>query len=512
MALRRLGFAIGWVTASTSACRGERPVRHDGEVVVRVPVHTAGDVDALRAIGDVWSEHVDPIDGTVDVRVDAGQVDALPGPHAVVIADVQAAIDASRAAQASPASPPFDDWQPLDAIEDDLYALEARGASAVVHTVGRSVEGRELLALKIARPAPGDADDDGDDRLGILVTGAQHAREWAAASAALWIAHQLVERDGIDPDVTALLDRYRIVVVPVVNPDGYRYTWTTDRLWRKNRRDNGDGSHGVDLNRNWDAAWGGPGGPADTTSDNYRGAAPFSEPETGAISDYVLERPMIGLHLDLHAFGEVALHPFAFTPAPPPDAEALEAAAADAAAAMTAVHGVAFRYGAMNTALYPASGVGIDWSYTARGAYGYLFELRDRGQYGFLLPLDQLVPVAEEAWAGLVALAASPDRPHLALAADDRLVAGAAAVATVDRVVAGADVELYGTTTGPGATVLADGTSLALDQAVLLGVATATGRGRAVVGFVTPGAPGGTLRLQARSGPVVSILAEPGLE
>lgn len=76
-------------------------------------------------------------------------------------------------------------------------------------------------------------------------------------------------------------------ILPVVNPDGYEYTFVTDRLWRKNRRRNGYGScSGVDLNRNFGYRWGGKGTSKDICHETYSGSAPFSEPETDAIRNF----------------------------------------------------------------------------------------------------------------------------------------------------------------------------------------------------------------------------------
>jgi hypothetical protein len=494
--------SLVWLWAACSPSDG---VRRDDHVVVRIPVADPAQVAWLQAQPgfDLWSEHV--VDH-VDVMLPADRARTLPYAAEVLIGDVQALIDAT-APQVPPPPGVFDDWQPLDAIDAHLQAL-ADGASHAVHVeIGTSVEGRPISALELSA-APG------TDRLGILVVGAQHAREWVAASSALWIAEHLAEGYGVDPAATELLDRYDVVVVPVANPDGYRHTWTTDRLWRKNRRDNGDGAFGVDLNRNWDAAWGAAGAADLPVSDNWPGTAPFSEPETAALSAYLRSRPRIGLHVDLHCTGQVALHPWGFTPVAAPDSAALDAATADAAAAMEAAHGSPFRSGAFNTALYPAYGVAIDWSYGAWGVTSALFELRDRGQYGFLLPADQIVPAAEEAWAGLLALAARPERPHLSLVVLDPLVPGQAARISVRRLVAGAAVELYRSTSGLGATELPDGVSLALDEAEPLGVGAAGPAGGVVFGFRVPAGQvaGAPVWFQARSGAVVSILAEAAVQ
>ena len=61
---------------------------------------------------------------------------------------------------------------------------------------------------------------------------------------------------------------------PVVNPDGYVYNEVNDPfgggLWRKNRRNNGGGSFGVDLNRNWTVGFGGRGSSSRTRSSTPR--------------------------------------------------------------------------------------------------------------------------------------------------------------------------------------------------------------------------------------------------
>lgn len=76
-------------------------------------------------------------------------------------------------------------------------------------------------------------------------------------------------------------------ILPVANPDGYEYTFLTDRLWRKNRRKAGStGCLGVDLNRNFGYRWGGKGGSKDICHETYAGSGPFSEPETDAIRNF----------------------------------------------------------------------------------------------------------------------------------------------------------------------------------------------------------------------------------
>jgi hypothetical protein len=99
-----------------------------------------------------------------------------------------------------------------------------------------------------------------------------------------------LERWEADDEPTKkLLQSTELWFVPVMNPDGYEYTFTDERLWRKNLRDNnGDGitqvGDGVDPNRNFPAHWGydNEGSSDIPSSETYRGPSPASEPETQA--------------------------------------------------------------------------------------------------------------------------------------------------------------------------------------------------------------------------------------
>jgi carboxypeptidase A1 len=112
-----------------------------------------------------------------------------------------------------------------------------------------------------------------DHFLSFLCRG-QHAREWIAPATALYMAHKLTSEFSEAQPVNHLLHNMEIVIVPIVNPDGYEYTRSGDRLWRKNRRiNNGSSYMGVDLNRNWDIKWGqiSGGSSGNPSSEVYRG-------------------------------------------------------------------------------------------------------------------------------------------------------------------------------------------------------------------------------------------------
>ena len=102
-------------------------------------------------------------------------------------------------------------------------------------------------------------------------------REWLTPQTVLYVAEHLLSQYQSDPDVKLLVDNIEWYILPVANPDGYVYSWTTDRFCAESRN-----GYGVDLNRNWGYQWGGEGSSGVTTSDLYRGPSAFSEPETQA--------------------------------------------------------------------------------------------------------------------------------------------------------------------------------------------------------------------------------------
>ncbi len=364
--------------------------------VVRVTVTDADEVAWVAGqASDVWSEHVA---GSIDVVLDEAarrRVEARGLPTELLVPDLQALLAASRP---RPSPPPGEltDWPDLAAIEGHLEEL-AESPWATLHTLGTTHEGRPIRALEVAAP------DAPADRPTILVTGLMHAREWVSGTSALYVADRLVQGAEVEPAVRDRLARWRVVVVPVVNPDGYRYTWTTDRLWRKNRRPGGPGEEGVDLNRNFGEAWGEAGSSGSPASNNYRGPRAFSEPEAAALRQLAKGQPALVRHLDLHCTGQIVLHPWAHREGEGPGGAAQASLGEALAEALQAEEGSPYGAGTFHTRLYPASGVGIDWM-AAEGVESFLFELRDRGRYGFLLPPEQILPTAREVWAGFLLL------------------------------------------------------------------------------------------------------------
>lgn len=377
----------------------ETKARFDHHRVVRAQIESQVQLEALRKIsGDMWSEAGGI--GPVDFRIQPESMAALEASgvkYEVIIDNVQALIDRERLSRDRNAAF-FESYHPHDELDQYLLDLEnIRPDIAERIVLGESLLGHTVYGIRITsgnQPKPA-----------VLYNGCQHAREWITTMATTYFADQLVHGYGSDPEITSLVDDVEIFIVPVSNPDGYRYTWNTDRLWRKNRRNNGGGRYGVDLNRNWGYQWGGEGSSSDPESDIYRGTGPFSEPETQNLRDFLQAHPNIMGHVDVHSFSQLVLEPWGWTASLPPDYELTNRLGGEMADAMIAQHGNLFVHGPSYTTIYPAAGVAPDWTYGELGIPAFTYELRDLGEYGFILPADQIVPASEEMVAGARVLA-----------------------------------------------------------------------------------------------------------
>jgi carboxypeptidase T len=290
-------------------------------------------------------------------------------------------------------------WPEVNQYMDDLVALRPDLITKL--TVGTTIQNRTIHGMRITSPV-------GLNKPAVLFSGCQHAREWIAVMVPMYIADALVRRYDTDAQIHALMDQIEFFIVPIVNPDGYEHTYLPggDRLWRKNRRNNGDGTFGVDLNRNWGVDWGGPSSTTtQTNGSTYIGTAPFSEPETAALRDFIMARPQLRAHIDFHSYSQVLLQNWAHTTALPPDADVIDALGTVMNQRIFAVNGMSYSNGWGQPLLYLASGIMPDWCYGDRGIISYTIELRDRGETNFQLPPEQIVPTAAENLPAALAMA-----------------------------------------------------------------------------------------------------------
>jgi len=175
-------------------------------------------------------------------------------------------------------------------------------------------EGRAIYWVKISDEP--NMDDPNEQE--VLYTALHHAREPNSLSQMIFYMWHLLENYETDPEIKYLVDNVEMYFVPCLNPDGYVYNQTTNPdgggFWRKNRRDNGDGTFGVDLNRNYDYKWGNDnqGSSPITDSQTYRGPEPASEPETQMIAKFCEEHEF-QIALNYHTFGNLIIYPWGYT-------------------------------------------------------------------------------------------------------------------------------------------------------------------------------------------------------
>lgn len=162
---------------------------------------------------------------------------------------------------------------------------------------GESESGRhKIKGVKIHHAGPA--------RDAMVLEGTVHAREWISGATAIWIINHLLT--STDSEVQSLASSYDWYIFPVGNPDGYEYTWTTNRNWRKNRKQNNALCWGVDLNRNFDIKHNEQGASTNPCSDTYAGPRGFSEKETLGFSNFLKTIPTrIYGYLSFHAYGQM---------------------------------------------------------------------------------------------------------------------------------------------------------------------------------------------------------------
>ncbi|XP_072254856.1 carboxypeptidase A1-like [Pyxicephalus adspersus] len=288
-------------------------------------------------------------------------------------------------------------YHTFDEINNFIDTLVAENPGLVSKIqIGRSYEGRPLNVLKFST---------GANRPAFWIDTGIHSREWVTQASGVWFAKKIVKDYGRDASLTATLNRLDIYLEIVTNPDGYVFTHTSNRMWRKTRSPNtGSTCIGTDPNRNWDAGFGGGGSSSNPCSETYRGRAAHSESEVKAIVDFVKSHGNIKGFVSIHSYSQMLLYPYGYTSTPARDQAELHSVSRNAINALSSLYGTAYTYGSIISTIYQASGGTVDWTYNQGIKYSFTFELRDTGRYGFALPANQIIPTAEETWLALTKL------------------------------------------------------------------------------------------------------------
>lgn len=443
---------------------------YEDQVVVRFNVTTQDDEAALRRaidrmILDVWdftANHTDVrIESKKRVRAFLSLLpESLREGHTILIPNLSQAIAASYPSRSSDDSELqshfrtrgitesvkswipflsktntgtddifFQDYQSLTTITTWMKFLEsmfkARGHVRLI-SLGKSYEGRDIPALRV-----GLRDGNEDEpmrRETLLVTGGIHAREWISTSSVNYLAWAFIRAIDTDPLVTTILENFDIVFAPVLNPDGYVYSWEVDRLWRKTRQPTTLSiCPGFDLDHSFGFRWNSLQHQDEQCSESYGGHTPFEAVEAKALADWARNETQHGTsfvaHLDLHSYSQQVLFPYEYScDALPPNWETLQEVAYNLAKHLRLANGepytvasacegaTAYNQSSSITPKAPSElnrienrgGAMIDYFFHEFGArHSYQIKLRDTGSYGFLLPGGAIVPTGEEVFQAI---------------------------------------------------------------------------------------------------------------
>lgn len=391
----------------------------DGRQVWRIVPSNDEEVRKIKNIGDVlqldfWNDPSTPgrpVDFLLE-KTKTPEVSALLQKRGlskfeIVIEDVEKLIKDQQTEHSSTRSASIRDVNDFDYSvyhkADEIYAwmdtVENQFPDvATKKQFGVTFEGRPIYVLEFKRTSTSRV------KPMIFVDALIHCREWISTASLLYIFKEMLLNEAY----SHMLDEADWYFIPMINIDGYVKTWEEDRLWRKTVRPGAiSDCPGVDANRNFDSMWSMPGASSNPCSAVYYGPTAASESEVRNLADYVLGFGFgnISAYVTVHSYSQLILYPYGFTEEPIPEYDYLDETSRKIHDAMKSVHGKEYTYGPSSTTIYVTSGTTQDWAYDKAGVtLSYTFELRDNGQYGFLLPADQIIPQGEEFLAGLAAL------------------------------------------------------------------------------------------------------------
>lgn len=391
------------------------PSQYEGQQVVSCNMTEAAHHDLKDKLGemglDVWGHRENLLDIRVKDRQEKGAVEEILAEHGlaceVAVHDLSAQLRkeylANEVAKMQADADYFDSYHPIDEVYSWWKELAENNGGTFEAFSGATVEGRQMVRVEFVT----------DRENPFIYFQCQiHAREWISSPTCQYVVMNLIQ-DG------DFLKTYNLAIVPIVNPDGFAYTWQTngDRLWRKNRNYCPSGSsnaRGVDLNRNYDDHWGQGGSSSSCSSDTYMGPSAASEFETQTTSAYfesLASTYGIAAAIDWHSYSQLILRPYGWTTQVSSEEDYFAALGQAYASGVRSVSGR--NYDSIRSVqLYPTTGTASDWFFGKEAndanliypCAGFTIELRPASAVpGFQLPPSEIIPTGEENLAGIQA-------------------------------------------------------------------------------------------------------------
>jgi len=384
--------------------------RYDGDKVFKFKNLTNGAIQHLKTADkifngfDFWQPEAPELlqpGGGADIHVSAQDVESFWAlleendiDFGIMTHNLQHDIDAEKEEMTrSGRAHSLTNYNDFDTIRT-WFQEQGQDSRANYVEFGTTHEGRKMFSLEI-----------GSGSKVISIDCGIHAREWISPAYCQWFVNE-----ALNGKFSSYLNQVKFLVQPVLNPDGYAHTHSSSRMWRKNRSPQG-ACFGVDLNRNYDANFGGPGSSGQACSETFRGRSVFSEKESAAQRDYLdsyFKNQSLKAFITIHSYGQYILYPYSYDyTSVAPNKSELDSVGANMRNAIFAVDRKSYTMGQGTNVLYPAAGGSDDWALDVmlannnRGPLSYTYELRDTGTYGFVLPANQIEPNCLEMDAGM---------------------------------------------------------------------------------------------------------------
>ncbi|KAJ8679304.1 hypothetical protein QAD02_015091 [Eretmocerus hayati] len=299
--------------------------------------------------------------------------------------NVQRLVDEERSTVLeSPKEFGWENYYDLEEIYAWLKSLAAKYPKQVEVVVGgKTFQGRQIKGIKLSF---------GGNRSAVFIEGGIHAREWITPATVTYLINEFLTSK--QPEIRKLAEAY----------DWYMFP--SDRLWRKTLSDRGYGCKGADPNRNFDYKWMTTGASSDPCSETYAGSEAFSEIETKTLSKYIesISKKLFA-YISFHSYSQLLMFPYGHTSEHLDNYEESLSMGRKAVEALAKKYGTQYDTGNIAETIYETSGVSMDWAKgTLKLPVTFTYELRDTGEYGFILPADQIIPNCEEVVDSLIAL------------------------------------------------------------------------------------------------------------